>query len=230
MQLLVQTEWWSCFATQASQEKQWFALIGFLICEKQSTVTPCVNDTVSDSVTAQCSECFTMQDVQNILGSRQPASANTSTFWQHKSKTSAQFSLKWSNGRQGYCYVFKKKKKSHHFLLLFSCPDVARVRPAGAEVVIEQSSGIQSEENLNSGAGSMWSYRSRKNSTRQHQTPEESAAEFTGSTVITEWHKHRSYNCCAAEWCFLWREDIRQEPEAPSDEHPEDWSHEGCRW
>lgn len=30
-----------------------------------------------------------MQEVQNILGSRQPASANTSTFWQHKNDTLA---------------------------------------------------------------------------------------------------------------------------------------------
>lgn len=36
MQLLVQMEWWSCLATQASQEKQWFDLTGFFVCEQSS--------------------------------------------------------------------------------------------------------------------------------------------------------------------------------------------------
>lgn len=35
MQPLIQMEWWSCLATQALQEKQWFALIGFLICKNK---------------------------------------------------------------------------------------------------------------------------------------------------------------------------------------------------
>lgn len=43
-----------------------------------------------------------------------------------------------------------------HFLLFFSCLDEARVGPAGAEVVVEQSGGVESEQNLNCGAVSIW--------------------------------------------------------------------------
>lgn len=43
-----------------------------------------------------------------------------------------------------------------HFLLFFGCLDEARVGPAGTDVVVEQSSGIQSEQDLNCGAVLIW--------------------------------------------------------------------------
>lgn len=83
MQLLVHMEWWSCFATQASQVKQWFVLIGFFACEqsnvKQSRLSLSALLKQCSVVKVLCSN-LTMQEVQNILGSRQPASANTNTF------------------------------------------------------------------------------------------------------------------------------------------------------
>lgn len=45
----------------------------------------------------------------------------------------------------------------HHFLLLFGRSDEAGVCPAGAEVVVQHSGGIQSEQHLHCGTGLMWS-------------------------------------------------------------------------
>lgn len=48
------------------------------------------------------------------------------------------------------------ERSSHHLLLLFSCLDEAWIGPAGAKVVVEQSGGVQTEQDLNRGTGPMW--------------------------------------------------------------------------
>lgn len=50
----------------------------------------------------------------------------------------------------------------HHFFLLFGFFEEARVSPASSKVVVEQSSGVQSEQNLNCGAGAMWGSKVKK--------------------------------------------------------------------
>lgn len=52
----------------------------------------------------------------------------------------------------------------NHFLLFFGCLDEAWVGPAGAKVVVQQSGGVQSEQDLNCGTGPMWGQRSRNSS------------------------------------------------------------------
>lgn len=54
------------------------------------------------------------------------------------------------------------EQSSHHLLLLFSRLDEAWIGPAGAKVVVEQSGGVQSEQDLNRGTGPMWGQRSRQ--------------------------------------------------------------------
>lgn len=56
------------------------------------------------------------------------------------------------------------EQPAHHFLLLFGRLDEAWVRPARAKVVVEQSGGVQREQDLSCGAGAMWGQRLRNSS------------------------------------------------------------------
>lgn len=56
----------------------------------------------------------------------------------------------------------KAEQPAHHFLLLLGRLDEAWVRPACAKVVVEQSCGVQREQDLDCGAGAMWGSKVKK--------------------------------------------------------------------